>query len=32
MIPAANEPRIFILDGNKSCVDMIIRLDSNMSR
>ena len=32
VISAANEPRIFILGGNQSFVDVIIRLDSDMSR
>ena len=32
VISAANEPRIFILDENQSFVDVIIRLDSDMSR
>ena len=31
VISAANEPRIFILGEKQSCVDVIIRLDSDMS-
>ena len=32
VISAANEPGIFILGANQSFVDVIIRLDSDMSR
>ena len=32
VMSAANEPRIFILGENQSFVDVIIRLDSEMSR
>ena len=32
VISAANEPRVFILGGNQLFVDVIIRLDSDMSR
>ena len=31
-ISGANEPRIFILGGNQSFVDVNLRLDSDMSR
>ena len=32
VISVANEPRIFVLNENQSFVDVIIRLDSDMSR